>query len=84
VRQPVEQPAGQRAGAAAKVEHQRVRAAGPLFDRVDQGGEPVLAIGQAGFLLTVPALDPLSCGAPVKGVIMVRHVPRLPAFGVTG
>ena len=65
-RQPVEQPDGQRAGAAAQVEDQRVRAPGPLFDRVDQGREPVLAIGQALLLLEIPACDPVQCGVAVK------------------
>jgi hypothetical protein len=65
-RQPVEQPDGQRAGAAAEVEDQRVRAPGSLFDRVDQGREPVLAIRQALLLLAIPALDPVQCGVAVK------------------
>jgi len=65
-REPVEQPHRERAGAAAEVEDQRVRAPGPLLDRVDQGREPVLAIRQALLLLAIPALDPVQCGVTVK------------------
>src|SRR6202042_1681235 len=83
VRQPVEQPDGQRAGTAAQVEHDRVRAAGALGDRIDQGGEPVLAIGQARLLLAVPALDPLPCGVMVRYAVTFGHA-EPPCRSVTG
>ena len=38
----------------------------PELDRVDERGEPVLAVRQALFLLAVPAVDPVSCGVAVK------------------
>ena len=65
-RQPGEQPDPQRAGPAADVEDERVGPSGPLLDRVDEHGEPVLAVRQALLLLAVPALDPFPGGVAVE------------------
>ena len=65
-RQPGEQPDPQRTGPAADVEDERVGPSGPLLDRVDERGEPVLAVRQALFLLAVPALDPFPGGVAVE------------------
>ena len=55
---PVEQPDREGAGAAAQVEHERVVPAHPGLDRVDEYGEPLLAVGHVPLLLGVPAADP--------------------------
>ena len=65
-RQPGEQADPQRAGPAADVEDERVAPSGPLLDRVDERGEPVLAVWQALLLLAVPALDPFPGGVAVE------------------
>ena len=73
--EPGEQPDGQRTGTAADVEDERVRSPGTLLNRVDERGEPVLAVRQALLLLAVPALDPVSCGITVE----FRHADSLAA-----
>jgi hypothetical protein len=80
LRQPAKQPDRERAGPAAEVEHERVRAAGPLLDRVDQRGEPVLSVRQALLLLAVPALDPVSRGVAVelRHAVPPRSLAQLP------
>ena len=77
-----QQPHRERARAAAEVEDERVGPPGARLHRVDERGEPVLAVGHVDLLLKVPALDPVPGGGGVEGrqILQFWH-DKLPVTG---
>ena len=74
---PVQQPDRQRPGTAAQVEDERVAAPGGLLDRVDEGGEALLPVGQVPLLLDLPPGDPALRGLAVQYVLVLVGHARL-------